>query len=126
MDGGTDARARPMTTHASGSFEVQDWNESTYRDLGGGAKLARATVVETFQGDICGDATAEFLLTYADAETAFFAGVQRITGTLGGRTGSFVLQINGTFADGKAGAGWFVVPGSGPGGLRGLHGNGGF
>ena len=115
-----------MTTHASGQFEVEDWNESTYEDLGSDAKLTRARVMETFRGDIQGDATAEFLLTYPDPNTAFFVGVQRVIGTLGGRSGSFILQLNGNFAEGKSGADWFVVPGSGTGELQGLHGNGGF
>jgi hypothetical protein len=115
-----------MTTKATSSFEVQDWNESTYQSLGNGGKLARATAIQTFDGDITGDAAAEFLLTYPDPNNAFFCGMQRVVGKVGERSGSFVLQVNGSFAEGRAGADWFVVPGSGTGELEGLQGNGGF
>ena len=115
-----------MTTRATSSFEVQDWNESTYHTLGDGAKLARANAIQTFHGDIQGDATAEYLLTYPDPNNACFVGMQRVVGKVGERTGSFVLQVNGSFAEGMAGADWFVVPGSATGELQGLHGNGGF
>src|ERR1051325_9630174 len=66
-----------MTTHATGTFEVEDWSEATYHDLGDGAKLTRATVKQTFRGAIEGDACVEFLMTYATAESAFFVGMQR-------------------------------------------------
>jgi hypothetical protein len=65
-------------------------------------------------------------MMYADASTASYVGMQRVVGSLGGRSGSFVLQVSGTFAEGLAQATWFVVPGSGTGELRGLRGEGGF
>jgi hypothetical protein len=115
-----------MTTKATGIFEITSWDEEIYQELGSGAKLTRATVTQCFSGDIQGVGTVEFLLMYPDSGSAFFAGMQRVVGTLNGRPGSFILQTNGTYADGKAGADWFVVPGSATGELRGLHGNGGF
>jgi hypothetical protein len=115
-----------MTTRATGTFEITTWEEQTYQELGAGAKLTRASVTQCFRGDIEGVGTVEFLLMYPDSSCAFFAGMQRVVGKLNGRSGSFILQTNGTYADGKAGADWFVVPGSATGDLRGLHGNGGF
>jgi hypothetical protein len=115
-----------MTTRAIGSFEITTWEEQTYHEFSSGGKLTRASVTQCFSGDIEGVGTVEFLLMYPDSTCAFFAGMQRVVGTLDGRSGSFVLQTNGTYADGKAGADWFVVPGSATGELRGLHGNGGF
>jgi len=52
--------------------------------------------------------------------------LQRFRGKLGGRAGSFVLRGQGTVADGKVKATWFVVPDSGTGELSGLRGEGGF
>jgi hypothetical protein len=115
-----------MTTHATGSFEITTWDERTCQELGAGAKLTRASVTQCFHGDIEGEGMVEFLLMYPDSTCAYFAGMQRVKGTLNGRSGSFVLQTNGTYVDGKASADWFVVPGSATGELRGLHGNGGF
>jgi hypothetical protein len=115
-----------MTTKATGSFEITAWEEQIYHELGSGAKLTRASVTQCFSGDIEGVGTVEFLLMYPDSTSAFFAGMQRVHGRLNGRSGSFVLQTNGTYVDGKASADWFVVPGSATGELCGLHGNGGF
>ena len=115
-----------MTTRATGIFEITSWDEEIYQELGSGAKLTRASVTQCFSGDIQGVGTVEFLLMYPASGSAFFAGMQRVVGTLNGRPGSFILQTNGTYADGVAGADWFVVPGSATGELRGLHGNGGF
>ena len=114
------------TTRATGTYEVKSWDEKPYEELEEGAKLTRASVTETFQGDIEGESTVEFLMMYPDASTASYVGMQRVVGRLGGRSGSFVLQVSGTFEGGLAQATWSVVPGSGTGELRGLRGEGGF
>ena len=114
------------TTRATGTYQVKSWDEKPYEDLEEGAKLTRASVTETFQGDIEGESTVEFLMMYPDASTASYVGMQRVVGSLGGRSGSFVLQVSGTFEGGLAQATWSVVPGSGMGELRGLRGEGGF
>ena len=51
---------------------------------------------------------------------------REVSGPLGGRSGSFVLQGCETIEDGRIKATWFVVPGSGSEALRGLRGTGGF
>lgn len=52
--------------------------------------------------------------------------VQRFTGKLGGRQGTFVLQGHEIVENSKIRATWVVVPGSGTGDLSGLRGEGGF
>ena len=52
--------------------------------------------------------------------------MQRFSGKLGGRQGSFVLSGQETVENGKIKATWRVVPGSGTGDLAGLRGKGGF
>jgi hypothetical protein len=52
--------------------------------------------------------------------------MQRFSGKLSGRQGTFVLQGSENVENGKIKATWFVVPGSGTGGLSGLRGEGGF
>ena len=115
-----------MSTHATGTFEVKTWDEKTYDEIGGGAKLTRASITKSFRGDIEGEGTLEYLMAYREDGSATFVGLERVMGRLGGRSGSFVLQHSGVFEGGTAKATWFVVQGSGTGDLRGLRGEGGF
>jgi len=115
-----------MSTHATGRFEGKTWDEKPYSELDGVPKLARASVTNTFSGDIEGAGTLEYLLIYRADGSASFVGVERVAGRVGGRSGSFVLQHSGTFEGGAATTAWFVVSGSGTGDLRGLRGKGGF
>jgi Protein of unknown function (DUF3224) len=116
-----------MTTRATGTFKIEGWDEETYNETEDGGKLTRASVKQTFSGDIKGDGAVEWLMCYRPDETADFVGLQRITGQIGDRAGSVVLlQTAGTF-DGKQAKGVLsVVPGSGTGDLRGLRGKGRF
>jgi hypothetical protein len=110
--------------HATGTFTVASWDESTYQDLGGGAKLNKATVTFGMEGDIAGEATWDALMCYRPDGTAVFTGIQRIEGQLAGVHGSFVVQADGEYADGEARSRWQVISGTGNGGLTGLTGTG--
>ena len=113
-------------THAAGSFGFKDWAEEAFSAVAGGAKLARASVTNLYHGDVEGEGTAQFLMIYGEGGSSSYTGLEQVTGTLGGRTGSFVLQHAGTFDATSVTASWQVVPGSGAGDLRGLRGAGGF
>ncbi len=63
-------------------------------------------------------------MMYRSDGTASFVGLERVVGSLGGKTGSFVLQRTGVFEGGQAKESYFVVPGSATGELRGLAGEG--
>ena len=115
-----------MTTLATGSFEVRTWEEKPWAEMEGGRKLTRASVTQTFSGDIAGEGSVEWLMCYRTDGTADFVGFQRIDGRIGDRAGTFVLQTTGTF-DGQMAMGtWHVVPGSATGALAGLRGEGGY
>jgi Protein of unknown function (DUF3224) len=114
-----------MTTQATGTFELQSWDEQPYAELDGG-KLTRATVRQAFSGDIEGDGLVEWLMCYRADETADFVGLVRVAGRIGDRAGDFVLRTVGTYDGREANGDWTVVPGSGSGDLRGLRGTGGF
>jgi hypothetical protein len=109
---------------ATGTFTVTDWNESTYEELEGGAKLTKAHVTFGFDGDLAGQGGWEAVMCYRADGTAAFTGFQRTVGKLGGREGSFVLRADGTFEGGEARSNWRVVDGSATGELRGLSGAG--
>ena len=93
-----------MSTHAQAQFEVQSWDENTYVELDGGAKLTRASVGQAFTGDLEGDGSVEWLMCYREDKTADFVGLQRFVGRLGSRSGSFVMHTQGSF-DGDRGQG---------------------
>ena len=78
---------------------------------------------KTYTGDIQGESTVEFVMAYRDDGSATYVGMERVVGSLGGKTGSFVLQSAGTF-EGRASRrpAVSVVPGSGTGDLSGLTG----
>src|SRR5882724_9440937 len=109
-------------TKAKGACELASWDENTYEELDDGGKLTRASVTQTFTGDVTGDGAVEWLLCYQSDGTARFVGLQSVHGVLGDKLGSFVLETEGEF-DGKM-ALWSasVVPGSGRGELEGLTG----
>lgn len=115
-----------MTTHASATFEITAWDEKPYEEFDGGRKLTRAQVKKSFHGDIEGDSSVEYLMIYGEDGSAHIVGMERIVGRVGERSGSFVLQHEGTFADGIVKITLVVVPGSGTEALRGLSGNGAF
>jgi Protein of unknown function (DUF3224) len=114
-------------THATGRIEVRTYEPTTY-DAGtdGAPALTEIQVSETFSGDITGDGTVRFLQVARADGSASFVGLERVTGAIGERSGSFVLQDAGTLEGTTVSGDWFVVPGSGTGELRGLRGEGGF
>ena len=115
-----------MRKQAKTTFGIKSWDEKPYSEIEGSPKLTRATVTKSYQGDIDGEGKVEYLMMYRSAGSATFTGLERVTGSIGGRSGSFVLQHTGTFEDGVAKVTLSVVPGSGTGDLRGMKGEGGF
>jgi hypothetical protein len=113
-----------MSTHITGKFKYTSWDENAYEELSGGRRLTRASVVQDLSGDIEGEGSAEWLMCYRPDKTATFVGLQRLSGRLGDREGSFVVESQGTF-DGELARGrWTIVPGSGTDELRDIQGEG--
>jgi hypothetical protein len=119
----SEANAR---THASAVITVHKYEPDAYDEPAEGPVLTRIHVEESFAGDISGDGVVEFLQAAAADGSASFVGIERIAGTLGGRTGTFLLQDAGTVQGSIVSGEWFVIPGSGTGQLAGLRGEGGF
>ena len=114
-----------MTTHAAATFEVKSWDEKPFSEIEGGPKLTHARVTKAFHGDIQGEGTLDYLMVYHTDGSAGFTGLERVSGSLGGRSGSFVLQHSGADDGHAATMKLMVVPGSGTGNLKGLRGEGG-
>ena len=115
-----------MSTHAQAKFEVQSWEENTYVELEGDAKLTRASVGQGFTGDLEGEGSVEWLMCYRADKTADFVGLQRFVGTLGSRAGSFVMTTQGSFDGTEAKGSLDVVAGSGTEELSAITGTGEF
>jgi Protein of unknown function (DUF3224) len=112
--------------HATAKIAVKTYEPQPYEDPDQGPQLVQINVVEQFSGDIEGDGAAQFLQVSLAEDAASFVGLERVTGGIGGRTGSFVLQDQGTLEGTTVSGRWFVVPGSGTAELEGLRGEGGF
>jgi len=115
-----------MPARANATFEVISWDEKPYSEIEGAPKLAHVTVTHIYRGDIEGESTLQYLMVWPSETNAIFAGLERVVGRIGDRSGSFALQHTGTLDNGIADAKWSVVPGSGTGDLRGLRGEGGY
>ena len=113
-----------MKQSANARFVITSWEEKPYSEGAGLPKLTRASVVKTFSGDIEGEGHVEYLMMYRSDGSATFVGLERITGRIGDRTGSFVLQRTGVFEGGQAKESYSVIPGSATGALHSLRGAG--
>jgi hypothetical protein len=109
---------------ANARFAITAWDEKPYSEAADLPKMTRASVTKTLSGDIEGEGRVEYLMVYRVDGTATFVGLERVTGRIGARSGSFVLQRGGVFENGHAKETYTIVPGSGTGELRGLRGEG--
>jgi hypothetical protein len=111
-----------MSTTAKGTFvvEVRPQGEP---DTVAGVSLGRMALTKTLDGDLVGTGAGQMLTALTPVPgSAGYVAVERITGTLHGRRGSFVLQHSGSMAGGAQELSITVVPGSGTGELTGLTG----
>ena len=91
-----------MKKTASARFSIKSWDEKPYSEGKDLPKMTRASVDKTFTGEIDGEGHVEYVMMYRSDGTAAFVGLERITGRIAGRNGSFVLQRAGVFEDGQA------------------------
>jgi hypothetical protein len=110
-----------MSERATASFEITTWDEQPY-DERDGVKLSRTRVVKSFRGEIEGESTAELLMALAGEDSAAYVGMERVSGRVNGRQGSFVYLHSATATGGSRSASWEVVAGSGTGELAGISG----
>ncbi|MGW0734377.1 DUF3224 domain-containing protein [Streptomyces sp. NPDC002851] len=115
-------------TETTGHFTFADWEENARTPSGAGPALAHAKVTNSFSGGIeAADTRCEYTIVYVTEKTGAFTGMELLTGSVDGRTGTFAVEERGTFGeDGTVHCTFEVVPGSGTGALTGLRGTGGF
>ena len=111
-----------VANRASGTFEVKLAPQPTAHDAGG-AVLGRMSIDKEFHGDLEAASKGEMLAAgTAVSGSAGYVAIEKVTGTLHGRTGTFILQHSGTMNRGAASLTVSVVPDSGTGELTGLAG----
>ena len=86
-------------------------------------KLNRTVVSKEFSGDMAGTSEAQMVAAYtATPGSAGYVAIEHFTGSVGGRSGSFVLQHSGLMDRGDAALAVTIVPDSGTGELAGISG----
>jgi hypothetical protein len=114
------------TTRATAVVTVRIYEPASYDEPAEGPTLTKIHVEESFSGDITGHGVVEFLQAARTDGSASFVGIERVSGTIAGRNGTFLLQDAGTIQDNIVSGDWFVIAGSGAGALARLRGTGGF
>ncbi|MCA8949672.1 MAG: DUF3224 domain-containing protein [Planctomycetes bacterium] len=115
-----------MKQRVNTRFRGASWNETELAAAAGAPKMTRASVENVYEGDIAGRGALEYLMAYNQAGNAAFVGLERITGSVLGRAGSFVLEHRGTYGQDGVRIELVVLPGAGSGELAGLLGRGTF
>ena len=113
-------KVNPMSIHATGTFEVKLLPQPLADAESG---LGRMSIDKVFSGDLQGTSKGEMLAGGTAVKgSAGYVAIERVTGTLHGRTGSFMLQHLGTMNRGAPSLTVLVIPDSGTDELTGLSG----
>ena len=111
-----------MTMRARGTFEVRI-GPLAMHDPAEGGLLGRMSIGKQFRGDLEASSQGEMLSAGAVVKgSAGYVAMERVSGTLHGRDGSFTLQHSATMTRGVPQLNITVVPDSGTGELAGLAG----
>jgi hypothetical protein len=111
-----------VTAHASGTLEVK-MTPQTSEDKTEGATFGRMSIDKQFHGDLEGTSKVEMLTAGTEVKgSAGYVALEKVSGTLQGRSGTFMLQHSGTMTRGVPQLTITVVPDSGTGQLVGLAG----
>jgi len=112
-----------VTTRATGSFDVKISPIATDTPAEG-SPLGRMSIDKQFHGDLEATSTGQMLTAGTSIKnSAGYVAIERVTGSLHGKTGTFALQHNATMTRGAGALNIVVVPDSGTGELTGLSGN---
>lgn len=113
-----------MTQRVTGSFEVRLAPQKPDNPQAEAAALTRMSLDKDFHGDLEATSTGEMLsLLNKEIGSGGYVALERVTGTLHGRSGAFVMQHHATMRRGEPEMSIIVVPDSGTGELTGLSGS---
>jgi hypothetical protein len=111
-----------VTTRASGTFEVKLTPQATDDNVEG-TTLGSMSIDKQFHGDLEAISKGVMLTAGTGVKgSAGYVAIERVSGTLQGRRGTFILQHSGTMTRGAPQLIITVVPDSGTGQLVGIAG----
>ena len=107
---------------ARGTFDVTMEAEPPFLEQDG-VKLDRNVLSKEYSGDLAGTSEGQMVAAYtATPGSAGYVAIEHFTGSVGGKSGSFVLQHSGLMDRGDAALTVTIVPDSGTGELAGISG----
>ncbi len=108
--------------HIAGTFDVKLTLQAPASAIAG-AGLSRQTLDKTFHGDLSATSLGEMLAAMTEVKgSAGYVAIERVTGSLLGKKGSFVLMHTGVMNRGAPELTVQVVPDSGTDALLGITG----
>jgi hypothetical protein len=115
-------KEKTVTKIAKGTFEVKMTPMTADKDAGDPA-IGRLALDKTFSGDLAGSSKGQMLGSQSPVEgSAGYVAMEKFTGTLSGKKGTFQLQHSGTMQGGKFDLNVIVVPDSGTEELKNIAG----
>jgi Protein of unknown function (DUF3224) len=118
-----DAVPDTTRTHATGTFDVQ-MTPRAPDDSSDQSAIGRMALDKHFHGDLEAASVGQMLAAMSSVKgSGGYVAMERVTGVLNGRRGSFVLQHSGTMNRGAPHLTLTVVPDSGTDDLTGLTGS---
>jgi Protein of unknown function (DUF3224) len=113
-------KEKVVAGHAGGTFDVKLTPQA---ESGDDAGLGRMVIDKQFHGDLEGTSQGQMISAMGSVKgSAGYVAMERVTGKLKGRAGSFVLQHSGTMTRGTPQLTVTVVPDSGTDQLTGIAG----
>jgi hypothetical protein len=106
---------------AVGTFEVK-MKPEPLSEVAGKTALMRMSIDKVFHGQLEGTSQGEFLASGSPDGSGGYVAMEKVTGTLDGKAGSFVLMHSATMTEKVPALTVTVVPGSGTGELVGIAG----
>ena len=91
-----------MAQRATAALQIKNWQEAPFHEIAGGPNLVRASVTQSYAGDIEGEGTLEYLMIYREDGFVPSLALERVVGRIGDREGSFVIRHTGSYAENLA------------------------
>jgi len=109
-----------VTQRGNGTFQVRVAPLAPYNQED--KTLGRFSIDKEFHGDLEATSKGEMLSAGNPSTSGGYVAIEKVTGKLNGRSGSFALQHSATMENGHSHLNVFVIPGSGSGELTGISG----
>ena len=111
-----------VVNHAKGAFDIK-MTPTPADDYADGKALGRVAADKQYHGDLEGSGKGQMLTATGEVKgSAVYVATERVSGKLGGRSGTFLLAHRGVMNRGAQQLEVDVVPDSGTGELQGIAG----